>query len=201
VFAVAVLSTAANLWLLHDEWKKQVDISRLQRAALTALEIERGRVSPSFAVNSADTNIPFAGIVRAGPYFAASDAYGSPAYSLPELASAPEYARAAADRTVARELGVAREPSGPQGLSACRTARLEGTPVTGDVPPGGATLWVEPGSSASLALGRFASGYPVDLGELPNGTSKVSIPSDAVGQPWRFQLQGAGPVRVCGLRG
>jgi hypothetical protein len=200
VFAVAVLSTAANLWLLHDEWKKQVDLSRLQRAALTALDVERDRVSPSFEINAADTNIPFADIVRAGPYFDASDAYGSPAYSLSELASAPEYAREAADRTVARELGIAPEPSGPQRSTACRTAKLGAAPVVGDVPPGGATFWVEPGSSASLTLGRFASGYPVDLGELRNGTSKMSIPSDAVGQPWRFQLLGAGPVRVCALR-
>jgi ATP-binding cassette, subfamily B, bacterial len=199
VFSVALLSAGANLYLLQDRWDKAVDLSRVQRAALTALELERDRVAPSFEVRTADTNIAFSELVQAGPYFDATDDFGSPAYSVPELWSAPEDAREAADRTVASALGVAPVP-GREKTSACRTAKLGATPITGDLPPGGATFWVEPGSSGSLALGRFGSGYPVDFGELPSGTSVVSVPTDAVAEPWRFQLEGAGPVHVCALR-
>jgi ATP-binding cassette subfamily B protein len=198
VFAVSLIAAATNLYLLHSRWEGLVDISDSQRAALTALELERDRVPPDFQVRSADTGIPFAEIVRAGPYFDASHAYGSPAYSLSELAAAPENAREAADRTVASALGVAPVP-GRERTSVCWTVKLEGTPVTGNLPPRGATFWVKPGSSGTLALGRLSSGYPVNIGELPSGTSVLRVPKDAAGQ-WRFQLGGGGPIQICALR-
>jgi hypothetical protein len=199
VFGVSLIAAATNLYLLHSRWEGLVHLSDFQRAALTALELERDRVPPDFQVRTADTGIPFAEIVSAGPYLHASDEYGSPAYNLPELWSAPSGARDAADRTVASALGIAPVP-GRERTSACQTAKLTETPMTGDLPPGGATFWVKPGSTASLALARFATHYPVDFGELPSGTSVVRVPTDPVAAPWRFQLQGSGPVQICALR-
>jgi hypothetical protein len=199
VFGVSLISAATNLYLLHDRWDVLVYASNSERGASTALELERGRVAPSFHVTPADTGIPGAERMQAGPYFAAIDDFGSPAYSLAELQSAPYASQTAADRTVASALGLAPVP-GPERTTICRAAKLGETPITGDLPPGGATFWVKPGSAASLALGRFASDYPVDFGKLADGTSVLRVPRDAARQPWRFQLEGSGPVDVCALR-
>jgi hypothetical protein len=199
-FAVALVSAGANLYTLHSEWKSLVDQSRQQRASLTGLQLERDRVSPSYELRSADTGLAFAEIIQAGPYFSAVDKYGSPAYSLGDLVSAPEAARESADRVAANAAGIELVPAS-QAPGPCTTTELGPTPVSGDIPAGGVSFVRRQGGSADLALGRFADGYPVDLGPLPNGASTLQIPADAATEPWRFQLDGDGAIEVCAASG
>ena len=87
---------ASNVTYLHEGYKIFRPIGEVERADLGALEIVRGTVKPQFLVSEEIGDLPFA-LTNAGAYFAAVDDFGSPAFSLGEIARAPS--RHASPRT------------------------------------------------------------------------------------------------------
>ena len=80
-------------------------IAQQERGGLAALELTRGRVSPGFELTQQNSGVDYLGFLDAGSYFSAIDAYGSPAYTPAELATAPRPARVSADKVFAAALG------------------------------------------------------------------------------------------------
>ena len=169
-----------------------------ERGGLGALEVDRARVDPGFQLTEQNSNVDYLGLLDAGSYLSAVDAYGSPAYSEPALRGAPEVAQAAADKVFAAILGLGLKPAPPGAGSNCRVARLSGEPAELPVPSGGVLLTAKSGQ-AQAALRRYASDqFPVTLGPLPNGRpQQLRIPADGSPQPWTLQLSGQGSVSTC----
>ena len=88
-----------------------------ERGGLAALELARGQVSPDLELTEQNSGVDYLGLLDAGSYFSAIDAYGSPAYTPAELASAPEPARVSADMVSAAARHLRRAPAGSP---ACR---------------------------------------------------------------------------------
>jgi hypothetical protein len=60
------------------------------------------------------------------------------------------------------------------------------------------TVSLRASAPARVRLGRFAEGYPVDLGELrPGRPVTLSIPRDADARPWRIEIGGGTSTRIC----
>jgi hypothetical protein len=186
-----------NAVRLRDTATGLAGIAQKERGGLAALELTRGLVDPQFVLTEDNSAVDYLGILDAGSYFSAVDAYGSPAYTPAELASASEGARVAADKVFASALGVALRP-GPAGRSAtCAELRPGTQPAVVELPREGIVLRANsPGSHVSLR--RYASSFPVSLGALPAGrTELLSVPSDRSPRPWFLRLDGGGPVTAC----
>jgi hypothetical protein len=200
--AVTILAVLSGLWFLHLGQSNHLKPgSERLRAQLAAIEIARDRVEPGAVVPTS--------IFRptdAGTYLSAVDANGSPAYTETELASSTEAARALADNTLVRSLGIElrRTPGSPlrargEGVTRCRSVAATPAGATGlALGPGEITLRTRPGVSAELLLARFAAGLPVRLGPLaPERASSLTLPVDRSSRPWRLGLRGDGRVIVC----
>jgi hypothetical protein len=211
--AAVILS---NAFILRDAHTAYGNTSDVIEADLGALEIARDRIAAPFFLDPATAGTAYVPVTSSG-YLSAADAYGSPADSAAEIAAAPEPARVAADRVLARALGVsfgatdaappasgpAPRATGPPGVRA----RTEGSCVVVDppgailsLPPGGATVQASPSSAIGVALRRFAAGsYPIAAAPLGAGLTGVArIPSDSSDQPWILAVRSRGPVTVCG---
>lgn len=203
--AITALAVAPNLVDLRDGanvFKRQ---GFLARADTAAVEIARPTVDPDFQLAPEIAGTPSLINVYAREYFEAIDEYGSPAYSVPELQTAPEEGRAQADVVLAAALpieavrGAGALPPG----AGCVTARNEGVAGT-EVPlaPGPAWVALGPGRPGEIRLRRFAeTGYPVELGSLPpDSVTMLRIPRDAApGVHWRLLVESGQPARVCQL--
>ena len=66
----------------------------------------RDRVDPDFQLTLSNSNVDYLGLLDARSYLSAVDAYGSPAYSPSELATAPEVGRVAGDKVSGAALGI-----------------------------------------------------------------------------------------------
>jgi hypothetical protein len=210
---------ASNVLVLRDAHVAYGNTSDLIRADLGALEIARDRIAAPFFLDQRTAGTAYVPVTSSG-YLSAADAYGSPADTPAELVAAPEPARVAADRVLARALGVSFEPAGrapppsgppptvagPTGV----TARTESSCVVADapgailhLPPGGASVQAPPQAGVAVALRRFATGsYPVEAAPLgPGQVGFARVPPDRSSQPWTLALRSRGPVRVCGVRG
>lgn len=192
VVAAAVASNGLFLYLSYQSYERTTAI---ERADLAAVEIVRDRVDPALVL---EEDIAGTGYVpvEVGSYLSARDAFGSPAFSEAELEAAPAAAREPADKVLAAGLSLAIAPARPPAAQAnCRTLR---TPATVTVPPGGVLLRSRDG--AEVSLGRFADGFPVDLGTLePGRWERLAVPTDRSTRSWRMQLDGGGAVSVCPL--
>jgi hypothetical protein len=194
VSAVVLLSSIDYLHQLADEGSQGGNVIR---ADLAAVEIARDVVDPGFIPDASfagtgDVHIP------AGYYLKLVDDSGSPAFSQAELASAPEYARAFADVTLARAEQLALKPAGNTPAGSCRELDA-GSPTTASIGPGTVTLEAAMGSSARVRLRRFAQGsFPVALGRLPAGEpEQLTLPQDRADVSWQLLVTGEGRVRVC----
>ena len=110
-----------------------------------------------FKLTEQNSDVDYLGLLDAGSYFSAIDAYGSPAYTPAELASASEGARVAADKVFAAALGVApaagtrERPAG-----TCVELRPGSQPAVVAVPPEGMVLRASSAGS-QVSLRRYAS--------------------------------------------
>jgi hypothetical protein len=196
VIAAAVTS---NGLFLHEAYKSYLSTTQLIRADLSALELSRGTVDANFYLDEeyADTGFVY---IDAGSYFAAIDEFGSPAYTLDELAASPEPARFAADKVLLNALRVAVEPV-PRGAvpAAGCVAVSAGSPAV-RVPVGGAYLVAGDRPVTDLKMRRFSTGpgFPVDFqtGVAPGSAVAIRIPVDAAPTPWKLKLEG-GAAKVC----
>jgi hypothetical protein len=200
-FAVAVISVLGNISVLHDTYKGLNAVTPTIRGGMAGVEIEADAIDPDMTLTQENSGFNYLEFFRAGPYLSAVDAFGSPAYSQSELATAPEAARVAADLVMGTVLHPAVEPGPrPAGLRPCAALpRGAATPL--EVPAGGG-VFLQPaeGSTAKLSLRRFASGsFPVSAGVL-TGPGVLSIPSDRSERPWQLQVDATGPVTACPTR-
>jgi hypothetical protein len=204
LFVAAALSLGTNLVLLRDGGSEfRNGYSTPLRANLAMVELARDEIRPGFNYRAGVPALAISTELSAGEYLAASDRYGSLAFSLPELAAQPEPIRQRADRTLARALGLSIEPapSPSRRTSECQLVKADsvGGAVAFPLPPGGATLTARGDAPGELKLGRFAAVSSVDVGTLaPGQTVGVGVPPDAAPTPWRALVTGTGALEVCG---
>jgi hypothetical protein len=189
--AVAIASSANFLGQAANRYERKGD---LERAGLAAIELTSESVDPGFALTPSVVRTGWAPVV-AGPYLAARERYGgSPAYRLDELRKAPQYARVAADRTLAAALELRLRPlPAPPRSSSCQEVGADAT--SGIVLPAGGVV-IDPGKGdAVVRLDRFSGSFPVKLGTIAGRPAEVAIPADPSSRPWRARFNTA--VRVC----
>jgi hypothetical protein len=197
VVAAGVVAAGVNGDRLRQAANGLAGIAQQERGGLAALELARGQVSPGFELTEQNSGVDYLGLLDAGSYFSAVDAYGSPAYTPAELASAPEAGRVAADEVSAAALGVRLEPGGQARPGTCAPLQAATGAVVG-VPSEGVVLRAaSPGTQ--VALRRYASNsFPVVLGPLPAGQAELlRIPADRSPRTWSVHLRGAGRVTAC----
>ncbi|MGH7786915.1 MAG: hypothetical protein ACRERC_08620 [Candidatus Binatia bacterium] len=197
--ALAVWGNADDLRFgastLHDN-------SIVLRAALAGLELAGADVDPAYCPDPQG-----APSIRAGQYFAAIAALGSPAEPYERLPRMPALARQAADRVLleARPPSVAAGGADPQGrlqvegAAEARCAQaVAGAALTVVVPPAG--LAVIAPARTSLRLRRFADTWydAVSIEIAPGRPQVLRLPSDASPVPWRARVNG--PAVVCAAR-
>jgi hypothetical protein len=223
LLAIAVVAAAvSNLGAFRDSAAYLRGQAQLTRADLGALDITRGIVTPGY-VSTLFPGAPFV-TLRAGPYFSAERAMGTPADTPAELATAPEPARMDADTELVQIHGVRLEPSSGaplgarptvdsvaggavSGSAACTAFRpatfTPGAPAANDfiltVPASGLVVRAE-GGSAAVSVRRFADEFH-PLGEVAaGGTALVRIARDQAPQPWHLQVAPTGSATVCGVK-
>ena len=203
--AVVLAALISNGLFLHEAWKSYRDTSVLIRGNLTALEIARDTVDPSFYLEEefADTGYDH---IDAGSYFSAVDAFGSPAYTIAELQGSTEPARFAADKVLLNALRIAVEPI-PRSAVPNRDCVTVGPSQPFAVPPGGVVIAAGAKPVTDIQMTRFAtpaggSPLPVDFqtGINPGEATRLAIPPDQSDVPWKLTLEG-GPATVCALAG
>ena len=219
VVALAGLAMASNLGVLRTAARYLRIQAEVARADAAALELARPALAPD-AVAGGFPGTPFI-VVRAGPYFAAADALGSPAFSTAELMAAAPVARATADAELVRSGAVvlgARGRTPAAGTSPHVDAAAGGTAVargpcvrfrpSGEsapgleltVPPAGLSLSAA-GGPATVAVRRFGDSFvEPPLGRLPPATPvTLRVRADRAPQPWHVRLAPDARVTACSL--
>jgi hypothetical protein len=193
LIALTAFSLGANLYRLQLGASFFRQYSDTQRAQLTAMEVARPHIDPAFVLKS------FLAPVPAGPYLAAVDRNGSPAYTPSALAAQPESVREAADSTLASALGLRlRRPASAVRAAHCR--RLAPSPTRQPLflarPPG---ILLSARVAGPVTVGRFADQPTVSVGSTRAGKLvALAIPRDALRAPWYVALAAKGqPVTVC----
>jgi hypothetical protein len=201
---VVVASVASNSVFLHEAYESYASSTEIVRGNLTAMEIARNTVEPTFFLEEefADTGFDH---IDAGSYFAAIDDFGSPAYTVAELQRSGEPARFAADKVLLNALRVRLEPIPRSAVPS------EGCTTVSDselftVPPGGVAIAAAAQPVTDIRMTRFATPgenapLPVDFqAEVGSGeATRLAIPRDLAPEvPWKLQLEG-GPAQVCAL--
>ena len=190
------------------------------RATLAALELSRERVDPNLAVEDSSTAHSHPDMLfPAWAYFRASDEFGSPAFSLDQLAGAGGQAREAADQELVRALGISAEPTPSPaldrfapplellGASGGRAIPLRAClgliPAPGSsgsfqlaVPRGGFSYRTAPDAQVEVSLGRFGDAAATAL-PVTSGSAEVAIPADASSTPWRVELRTGTRTLAC----
>jgi hypothetical protein len=202
VLSVAVLAALANFSLLRKTADGLAGIAEQERGGLAALELTRGEVADDFVLTEDNSGVDYLGIVDAASYFSAIDAYGSPAYTPAELATAPELARAAADKVFAAALELQPLPADLDAIGPCSVIVIGAEPAVVPIPPTGAALLGGVGKQR-IGLRRYATQtFPVNVGTLrPTDAVALAIPEDGAAQPWQLGLTGRGRAKVCDLGG
>lgn len=133
--------------------------------------------------------------ILAGKYFAAIDAFGSPAPTEADLIGSSAERRAAADKVLVDIVKPTIRPvSVAIGSLDCTIVSPGGEVVVGT---GGVKLAVSSGDLAVLRARRFGD-LPVEapVGELRR-SAHVSFPADASERPWILTVTGGKPVTAC----
>jgi hypothetical protein len=205
---VTALAVGPNLVVLKSgkDWLQAQTV--FTRADTAAIEIARGTVDPDFELTPEVAGTPSLINVYAGKYLTAVDEYGSPAYSLAELASAPPHGRRQADLVLSQALPIstAVRPGGfnpGAGESCVRAAKGDAPTVGLPVGPGLTRIELAPGPRASFSLRRFAVGeFPVPADGAPGDSVTVlRIPRDASSRPWYLHVDAKQLARVCRVAG
>jgi hypothetical protein len=197
VVAVASAAAAANFTSLRNEVPTLGAIAEQERGGLAALELARDRVDPALVLDPQNSDVDYLGLLDAGSYLSAVDAYGSPAYTPAELAGVPEEARVAADKVSGAALRIRLAPGTIASDQRCLKINAASGP-TARVPAGG--LVIRPlAAGVHAALRRYArTSFPLSLGSLSRGHDQLlRIPPDRSSVPWVVQLTGSGIAQIC----
>ncbi|HST69311.1 MAG TPA: hypothetical protein VLI94_06610 [Solirubrobacterales bacterium] len=198
--AVTAVAVASNLVAFHDGQRWMEDVSVLSRADTAAIEIAERTVPPSFTLTPEVAGTASILAVEAGRYLEAVREHGSPAYSVDELAAAPETGRRQADVVLgqALPLSTSTQPGSfrAEGAPGCLDA-VPGEEI--ELGPGTARIEVSPGPHADFSLRRFAQeSHPVQTAGAEGGAvTLLTIPPDKAPQPWFLLVEAEQPVRVC----
>jgi hypothetical protein len=162
------------------------------RATLGAVDLAGNAGAPDFDVEVPGSHFSL------GAYRAAADAHGSPGYGEAELAQAKGSLRQLADRTLAGALALhLRNGAAANAGDRCPKGDLTRDGVAELRGPGTYLLETSGQAPVAVRLGRFAAGFPVNLGQLePNVKAGLAIPPDAVRLPWRLDTD-RGRLRIC----
>lgn len=216
VAALVAVIVSSDLGVLIDSGRYLREQAAATRAQLGTLDIARDVVAPGYRAS------PFFGVITARPYFEAEARWGTPAYSVAQLAAAPDYARALADLELARIHRVALPPSADEargdrptvaaavggsvaGEGPCVTFRpqaytpvLQGQQLQVDLPADGVLITAR-GGSATVGVGRFSPSFQ-RIGRLAADTPAIlRVAGDRAPPPWRVELKPTDRVTVCGL--
>lgn len=206
VAVLALLAIGPNLAQMKDgsDWEKEQSV--YTRADLAALEISRDTVAPTFTLAGVETTgTASLALVEAQKWFEAVDRWGSPAYSVAELESAPSVGRHFADLVLAAALPIGHEtvPGLDRGAGAgeaCATMQPGEAPAK-EVPLEVGTTRVEvgPGPPALISLRRFAEGeFPAQIATVEGGTTTtLQVPRDRAQKQWYVHVEAGQLVRVC----
>jgi hypothetical protein len=194
VVVVAGAAALTNGVRLKDAAHTLAGIAQQQRGDLAALELTRGQVAPGFKLTEQNSGVDYLGTLDAGSYFSAVDAYGSPAYSPAELATAPEAGRIGADKVFAAALRVGLVPAPDAHPGQCVSSR----PLTPIAVPSEGLLLRSAAPNVQVSLRRYATqSFPVSLGALAPGEQELlHITPDSSSRPWTLELSGP-RVQAC----
>lgn len=195
--AVAVMASLSNYTRLRDAAHGLAGIAQQTRGGLAALELARDRVDPGLELTPQNSNVDYLGLMDAGSYLSAVDAFGSPAYTPAELSSAPEPARVAADKVSGAALGIRLVATNRGGGLRCQRVDA-GSGPTASVPPAGLLIRAHDGGVIAGIRRYSRASFPLSFGKLSPGQPEVlRIPPDRSTVPWTLQLTGAGEATVC----
>jgi hypothetical protein len=199
VVAAIAVATLPNLVTLHDADNFLRYNARIDKAELTAIELARDEVDPDLLIEpiggqlDPSAELAFRGgtletttdaLIPAGRYLRAVSDFGSPAYSLSDLAEAPDYARQAADLELGVAYGLRLIPPSSVPPTLCRRSSAEQ-----EVPPGSFLIMAPTRATVGVSLRRFGDAYSIDLGAVPAGAKRtLTIPPDSSPTPWHLQL-------------
>jgi hypothetical protein len=200
---VTVLAVGPNLVVLDQGSNSLRAQAVLTRSGTAAIEIARRSVDPGFQLNPELAGTPSLVDVFAGTYLEAVDEYGSPAYSVSELESAPAEGRRQADIVLSQALPLSTETQlGTYDFGAAAencVAVRGGEPAELPVAAGLTRIEVAPGPPAAFSLRRFAEGeFPVVTEGAPgDSVTTMRIPRDGLARPWQLQVAAEQLARVC----
>jgi hypothetical protein len=220
--AAAGLAIVANVGDLRDAGRLLRDQANVARADLAALELARSSLPPGYVAASFPGH-PFL-IIGAETYLDAAREFGSPAFSVEELATGPENARLVADAELTRIHGVGMQPgnaavdgSAPTvdavragnatRSGACVTFRPDAASPAAStpelhltLPPGGVRLTTQ-AAPADVSVRRFAAEFPQQpLSRLAaSSTGMLRIARDSAAAPWHVRVASEAAVTACGL--
>ena len=223
VVVLALCAVTANVGVLRSAGNYLRQVGAGTDADIAALDLGRGSI-PADYIAAQLPDYPFVSI-RAGQYFSARRALGTPADSSVQLIRAPSGAQTIADTELIDEKEIVLSP-GVSPAPAGGTAPTVAASMNGAAARAGgcvrftsaATLNPGAGSSVGLILApgavRVTAGVaavtvaaqrfgptPATLGTIAPGRSAiVLVRRDAAPEPWRLQLMGTGTMRTCTLR-
>lgn len=203
VLAVAGIAVLSNLPRFREGRQILDAYAQQARADMAVMELVGADAPPDFnpSVNAADV-APSALTLGVGSYLTVVGRYGSPALPPSDLPRQSEVIRERADALAARLLGVGVAPAPGGTWRGCRTFSDTGprSPLTIDIPPGGAILRVR--SRSVVMLRWFGSRFSVRAGRVEAMVpGLLRIPRAPVRTPWRARLPTAGAVSVCRPKG
>jgi len=221
IAVVGAATVASNLVNLHEGFLVFKDTAQDQRAGITAIELARDTVDADLVLTKENSGIEYFGYVDAASYLSAVDAFGSPAFTEPELREAPESVRTRADRALiaALPVQVVEEPGpvqtaapppsslfgddrrvpGDPGCAEVDPTRFGTTAV--DLPPGGALVRAGPEEQVRLRIRRYPTeSFPTRLDSVrAGGSTLIRIPPDRGEASWQLQLFSSEVLTVCGV--
>ena len=208
LFAVGAFSLAMNLVFLRDGGDYlRTEYSQAVRTRLAMLELGAGMQpgSPEGSTGSADTSrlSPLIPYLVYGPdaeqYLAATESYGSPAYSLDEIRSLPPELRISADKAALETTAYLRprRSKGPSSREGCE--RVVGGPTPIELSGAGAYLKVRGTDPVSLSLVRFSDPPGAPLDPLsPGRWSRLELPlPDRAAEPWSIVAPEGAELQIC----
>jgi hypothetical protein len=220
--AATALITVANIGDMRSGAAFLRDQGLLTRTGVAALDVGEPVVAPDHRATGI-AGYPLV-VVRADQYFAMKRDLGSPAATVDELAGAPESARRRADAELTAIHGVTLEPAEPPaapgpppsvdaaagGRSETRDGCVEFAPAAAGpaepapaleltVPSDGLVLTASEEGGATVAVRRFADGYPDEpAGRLaPGGSGLLAIRTDLAEQPWHVRVSPEARITAC----
>jgi hypothetical protein len=197
LYVITALALGANVVRLREGGHFYRTAATSLRAELTALELARDHVDPSFVP---PLTISYLAVVRAGRYLAAEKRIGSPAYSPAELAHQPEATRQVADRVLVPALRIAVAPPNPhESVRNCR--RLGGAQSAAAIPVAPPGVRLTSPTGGQVGLRRFATVATVPVGSVAAGRAvDLRIPADRSRRVWQAVVTPApASLVVCDL--